>query len=152
MTVAREQVMAALFTALSNAVYSDGTSPVFNSVSRKLKLWGEVPHDQQPAMFLVDTHETRTQQPPQGLPSKLLMRTAAIIYVSTTNSEDVPSVQMNLVLDAVDKVFLPDDLIRNVFTLGGLVHYCRIEGNIAKTPGDLDGQGMAVIPINVMLP
>jgi len=37
-------------------------------------------------------------------------------------------------------------------TLGGLVSNCYIDGKIMKDPGDLDGDGIAVIPVKILAP
>lgn len=41
-----------------------------------------------------------------------------------------------------------------VVTLGGLVTHCWIEGDGVIVPGDIDptGQGMATLPVNILLP
>lgn len=152
MTVSREAAMVALFSQVSSATLVDGITPAFVLSSRRIKLWGDVSATDKPCMFLIETHETRTQQPPQGLPSKLLLRAKAVIYTVSQSPNIVPSTQMNLMLDAVERALAPDDVTRNVFTLGGLVYRCWVEGDIVKTPGDLDGEGMAIVPINIMLP
>lgn len=35
-------------------------------------------------------------------------------------------------------------------TLGGLVPHCWIDGKVMKDPGDLDGDGIAVIPLKIL--
>ena len=151
MTATREQAMVALFNTLKSATMADNVTPAFKLASRRIKLWGDVPAQQQPALFLIETHETRMQQPPQGMPSKLLMKASAVVYTSTPDT-GIPSTAMNLALDSIERALKPDDLSRNVFTLGGIVYRCWVEGNIIKTPGDLDGQGMAIVPILMLLP
>jgi hypothetical protein len=86
------------------------------------------------------------------MPSHLTMKATAIIYTATGSPDVIPSTQMHLCLDALDKAMLPDDPTRNIFTLGRLVYRCWIEGDIIKVPGDLDGQGMAMVPIHILLP
>lgn len=63
----------------------------------------------------------------------------------------IPSATLNYVLDALMRVLEPDP-IREVQTLGGLVHNCWIEGQIELHAGDLDGQAIVVIPIRILLP
>jgi hypothetical protein len=35
-------------------------------------------------------------------------------------------------------------------TLGGLVSHCWIDGKIMKDSGDIDGDGIAVIPVKIL--
>jgi hypothetical protein len=151
-TLARETVLNALFTKLCTAVQLGTATPFFITASRRIKLWGDVPSNQKPALYLIETHDQRTQQPPQGLQSKLLMKASAVIYTFTGSDVDIPSTQLNNAVDALEATLVPDDPYRNVFTLGGLVYRCWVEGMIIKTPGDLDGEGMAIVPINILLP
>ena len=54
-------------------------------------------------------------------------------------------------LDALEEALAPPPGFDRQ-TLGGLVHYCRIEGRVVKDPGDLDGQGLALVPIKILAP
>jgi hypothetical protein len=96
--------------------------------------------------------DKREQQPPQGLPSKLTMHFFLVVYVASDTGTVAPSDQMDYCLDQIDIALAPDDRNRNVFTLGGLVYRCWIEGMIKIAPGDDDGQGMAIVPIHILLP
>ena len=40
----------------------------------------------------------------------------------------------------------------NKFTLGGRVDRCWIDGIITKIDGAIDGQGMIVVPISILVP
>lgn len=148
----REVIMAKLFTVLSSSTQTDNATPAFKLCSRRVKLWGDVDASDKPAMYLMETHETRKQQPPQGMPSMLLMKASVIVYTFTGTSSEIPSIVMNNCLDSIEKALKPDDLSRNVFTLAGLVYRCWVEGSIVKTPGDLDGEGLAVVPIHILVP
>lgn len=143
--ITREDALSALETQLKGV-------PQLKLVSRRLKIWSDVPDGSQPALFIVDGQEVRTQQPPQGLPTKLLIKISLVLYINTGNPESIPSIEMNNILDAIDQAFAPDDIARNVFTLNGLVYRCWIEGVIRKIPGDLEGPGMATIPVMILLP
>ena len=37
-------------------------------------------------------------------------------------------------------------------TLGGTAYRCGIDGKPLKDPGDLDGDGLLVVPITIVLP
>jgi hypothetical protein len=57
-------------------------------------------------------------------------------------------------VEAVEAALAVDDFAHNTCTLGGLVHYARIEGIVVKETGDTDSNGLggAVIPIKIMPP
>ena len=59
MLAKREDIFTALFAKLSAASFTREVngSTTFKTVSRRIKLWGEVPVDQRPAMFMVERHE-----------------------------------------------------------------------------------------------
>lgn len=52
-------------------------------------------------------------------------------------------------LDAVDAALAPNIVTRRQ-TLGGLVSHVWIDGKIMKDPGDIDGDGIAVIPVKIL--
>jgi hypothetical protein len=141
----REQVMQALFLHLQ--AIAD-----FKTAGRRLKLWADVPPGDQPAMFLVDHHEKSTPQP-RGLPNKLLLRANVFIYFQSGTDQTVtPDTLLNGYLDALDVALAPDNVMDGVFSLGGMVDHCWVEGETLKDPGDLDGQGLIIVPLNILLP
>ena len=146
-----EQAMCGLFTQLTAASQEDGITPAFITTGRRLKLWNDVSAEHKPALFLIETHEQHTPQPPQGAPSKVLIKAAAIIYTATNNPEAVPATQLNNAIESIKAQLLPDDFGRNVYTIGGLAYRCWIEGQLVKVPGDMDGLGMAIVPVNILL-
>ena len=58
---------------------------------------------------------------------------------------------MNNLIDAVEDALDPAPLYQNQ-TLGGIVSHCWFEGDVMKEPGDLDGDGIAIIPIKILVP
>ena len=56
---------------------------------------------------------------------------------------------INSVLDAIDAALAPSGEARQ--TLGGLVSHCRVDGTVMRDPGDLDGDGMVIVPISITL-
>lgn len=145
MNVDREAVMEAL-KALIVATES------FVTVSRRVKLWTDVPTAEQPACFIAEHGEGRAHQS-ENLP-KDTIDCDLFIYTSAPNSDDVPASILNAALAAIDAALAPAgaDLMRNRQTLGNLVSHCFIDGQVFKDPGDLDGQGLAVIPIKILCP
>ena len=141
----RNQILDALL-AKFQGIAAWGRQP-----SRKFKMWNDIPKGERPALFLVHDEEQRSQ-PAEGTPPYITMTVTIFIYTwSDPQSTDVPSVVIEDVLDAVDKALAPSPLIGRQ-TLDGLVSHCWIEGQTRVVPGDLEGDGLAVIPIKVLIP
>ena len=150
--VTREQAMNALYALL--LPLSQGGNPSFVTISRRLAHWTQCPT--QPALYLYEKPETHKRQNPASLTARML---EADIFIYINVGEDasaVPVTQLNALLDLIDPssggVLKPDVLDQNRQTLGGVVYDCWIEGQIIKVPGDMDGQGIAVIPVKILLP
>ena len=138
----REPIAVALFTKLQGVAQ-------FATASRRLKTWQDVTPADQPALFLASRTELATWQAP-GLGVIWQIFFDAYVYVNTGTDQTIaPSTVMNPLLDAIEQVLLPDNLITNKQTLGGLVQHCWIEGRIDTDEGLLGSQGVAIIPIVV---
>lgn len=127
----------------------------FVTVSRRVKLFSDVPTAQQPACFQAEWNDGAAQRTNE--PYKWELDVNWIIYQATgKDKKAVPATENNLILDGIRKVLapkptdpgFPDD--RN--TLGGLVYKVFISGRVFKDPGDIDDQGMMVVPIKVLVP
>ena len=140
----RNQIINALFALLQNA-------SGFNYSSRKIKLWSDTPPEQRPALFLME-HGEQYERVATGQPPKITLECTVFIYTNAIQQEvPPPAASLDDILDAIDKALAPD-LISNAQTLNGLCSHCWIEGRIVKTPGDLDGDGIAIIPIRILVP
>jgi hypothetical protein len=147
MTTTREQAAQALFNLLAS-------SYAYPVASRRFMSWDGVASSQKPALFLLEYSEThtRTHQP---TPARRVLMTQALIFIANgLDPEAVPITNLNNLIDLIDPVsggvLKPDDIWQNRQTLGGIVYDCYIEGTITKVPGDIDGQGMATIPIKII--
>lgn len=140
----REEIMEALFTLLQ-------TTSGIVTFGRRLKLWNNVPAEQQPALFLVEHSEARLNSL-RGTPGRLQLLAQIFLYVKTTDMEVIGGTELNNLIDAIEATLAPADPKVNVQTLGGLVDRCWINGTIIKDPGDIDGQALAIIPINILVP
>lgn len=118
------------------------------SKSRRIKHWADVPAEQQPAMFMIQTVETPEQV--RGLPPKWRLRGELYIYVNNRSQDEAPSQIMNPILGAVRDALQPDDFRENTCTLGGLVTHCWISGEIENHDGVLGDQAVAVVPFEIM--
>ena len=134
----REQIYSALFAKLQ-AVAG------FTTVSRRLKLWDDVPQSEQPALFMAQKRESATGEP--GLNRVWTFEVDVYLYARTCDDkEESPATTINPLVDAVIAALAPDP-ITNKQTLGGLVQHAWIEGTIETDEGVLGEQGVAVIPI-----
>jgi hypothetical protein len=137
----RESIMSALFTLVS-------TSAGYASASRRLKLWGEVGSTDKPALFMYERDDTYANG--KNYLSIVEMNVDLFIYIDAGKDQSiVPISTLNPLIDAVDAA-LATGKVNGRQTLGGLVSHCWIEGKVMKDPGDLDGDGIAVIPIKIL--
>ena len=144
MTASREAVYQALFDLVKNAA-------PFKLTSRRLKLWTDVNSGQKPALFVAQ----RPQQYAQGstaTPQKVTLEAEIYIYTNAgTDPNVVPATEINNLVDAVDAA-LAGSVITGNQTLGGIVQHCWIEGKVFIDPGDIDGDGLAIIPVKILIP
>jgi len=140
----REAIISALFALVS------GAAP-FATASRRLQLWSSVPSSEKPALFLVERGDNYARAS-EAVPEAVTMQLEIYIYIDAGKDQSiVPASALNPLLDAIDTALAPSPLT-GLQTLGGLVSHCWIEGKIMKDAGDLDGDGVAVIPVRVLVP
>ncbi len=75
--------------------------------------------------------------------------------IATSNVITSQANMLHPLMEAVEKAIgTPDDVQSGTLTLGGLVAYCRIEGEGLRSVPDIDpnGQGMASLPIEMKVP
>ncbi|MEW6563320.1 MAG: hypothetical protein AB1400_08845 [Pseudomonadota bacterium] len=136
----REPIYAALFNLLQNL-------PGIVTASRRLRHWNDVPRANQPALYMVQKSESA--QTITGQPTKWLLRLNVYLYVNTADRTQSPAEVMNLLLDAISAALEPPPAIGKQ-TLGGLVYYCRIAGEIQTDEGALGDQSVAIIPVELL--
>jgi hypothetical protein len=153
MIASREQILSALFTLLQGATFA---SPVgaagattWARSSRRMKLWTDVSPAEKPALFMTDHSETAGASS-KTLPPSFTIDVDLFVYIDSADPDTVPSSDLNVVLDAITAALAPTT--GGPQTLGGLVTACAVEGRIMKDPGDLDGQGLALVPIKILCP
>jgi hypothetical protein len=147
----RGQVMTALATVLSSMTFPAAIngSTTWRTFEQRLRLWGDVPVEQQPYMALV-THLEMDEYRNLGLLRRRL-DLRAWCY-SRTDGGVIGQVDLDVMMQGFETALQPDDPSRNTFTLGGLVYWCRIEGRVFKDPGDIDNQALLLVPIVVEWP
>lgn len=136
----REQIYSALFEKLAAA---DG----FVTAERGLVHWNDCPAEMQPALYMVQKSETAL--PRSDAPTEWKLNVQAFIY-ARSDGDTSASVKMNSLLDAIC-ARLATGPITSRLTLGELVHYARISGQIETDEGALGGQSVAIIPIEILV-
>ena len=76
------------------------------------------------------------------------------IYVDAHDPGAIGAAALNAIMDALDAGLAPAgaDGVLGRNTLGGAAYRCSIQGKPLKDPGDLDGDGLLVVPIRIVLP
>jgi hypothetical protein len=149
LTVTRETVLEALFSKLSDVTF---TQPVrgktgFVKVSRRLKHWADVPKYDRPCLFMVCHGESPVYRSELS-PAYSTMSVRLFIYTDGSDKDTVPDTDLSTILDSIDIALAPSPVSRRQ-TLGGTVSHCRVEGEILREPGDMDDDGLLVIPISI---
>ena len=143
----REEAIAALLARVA-AAYPWAAAP-----SRRLKLWSDVPPAMRPACFLFEGG-VETYQNAAGSVPKRSLAVKLFVYVDAHDPARIGAAALNAVMDALDEALAPTGvdvgLGRN--TLAGTAYRCAIEGRPMKDPGDLDGDGLLVVPVTIVLP
>ncbi len=105
-----------------------------------------------PAMIVVELPEDISRPSPDAQP-KITLNVAALIYVDVGPDENaIPAAVLDDILDAVFVALAPDSPAFSRQTLGGLVQWCMISGQIDRSSGDLTGKAAAAIPIEILIP
>lgn len=138
----REPIYAALFAKLS-------AIPGLVTTDRRLQHWTDVQPAAQPALFQTQRRELQT--PRKGMPAKVTLQCEIYLYVNTGNDlSATPATTLNPLMDAIEAALAPDP-ITMFQTLGGTVSHCWIEGEIITDEGVLGPQGVAIIPVNILV-
>lgn len=144
--MSREAAFAALFAAVS-AAYPWGVA------SRRLKLWGEVPAASRPALFQFEGAPETYAWPTPAAPKRAI-EAKLFLYFDARDTATPGASAINAALDAIDAALALSgaDLGLGRQTLGGAVHSCKIAGIPLRDPGDLDGDGLAIVEVKLDLP
>jgi hypothetical protein len=143
----RESALEALLSVITDAY------PWTRPPARRLRLWSEAPRCDRPCCFLFEGGRESYVWSQSGVPRRTL-EAQLFVYVDAADPLSLGAASLNAILDALDAALAPAgaDAALGRQTLGGLVHSCRIEGAPFKDPGDLDGDGLLVAPIKIVLP
>lgn len=144
-TVPRETVYETLLALLT-------TTGDFKLVSRRNRAPETITPALSPALFLFEVSESYHVQAP-GLPVKLCLQVQAVFYNSVGSDLNLcPTTAINAALDNLDVALKADQPATGRTTLGGLVFSLKANGNVEKAPGDRDGNAIAIVPLEIILP
>ncbi|MCE9561889.1 MAG: hypothetical protein K8U57_07530 [Planctomycetes bacterium] len=139
----REAIFAALYTLVT-------AGGQFATTGRRVKIWTDVKPAQRPALFLAERAQTYLRNS-EAVPARVTLNAELYIYTDAKDPNVIGSTQLNNLLDAIDVALAPSP-VTGKQTLDGLVSHCWIEGDIFFDPGDVDGDGMAIIPLKILVP
>jgi hypothetical protein len=143
----REAIFTALFAKLQ-------TVPGIVTFSRRFQMFDQYDNTQKPVLILHEEEEEYTYSA-ENLPPKRVLSATVFIFTATGQDPNiVPVIEINNILDAIDNVLTPDMAgpHRGAVSLGGLVSHCRIEGVNPKDDGSLDGNGVTIRKIKILVP
>lgn len=137
-----ETVYQALFTLLS-------TAAGFNTKSRRLEVWSDVPTANMPALFVSQVGEDAEQV--KGLPTKWRLSVDVYVYVDMGSGQDVvPAQLLNPIIGKIREL-LQHSPVTSTQTLGGLAEHCWISGPIEIADAGLSTIGVAIIPVDILV-
>ncbi len=145
--VTRNQIMDALLAQLEDNM------PSIEQFSRRFVEWASISDSaQMPYLMLTRPRETYPQRAITGLPPKRTFKCDVTIYIASGKDQSV--IPDELVCDIMDEidVSMRPPIGQEVLTLGGLVDHCYVMGEIIEVPGDLDGIGLIMIPLEIVIP
>ena len=153
-----EHVFAAVFALADKVVWGpDGEPTKFKMLtkSRRLKLFNEVPSESQPALY--QTEHDEDELPKTGTGGKTILGVSWFIYFTPGGDPSaVPTITANRIMGAVRRALRPITADPGFYdrrnSLGGLVYSVRVEGKVFKDPGDIDNQGLLIVPIRIIMP
>jgi hypothetical protein len=149
----REQVFSSLFSLLQT-VGATNSPPMFNSFSRRFTAMpGNIPPLQLPQLILWEQPE-RSEFAGPSMPRKRIWNALVVVYFINPSKTVPGATIINPMIDAIEAALRYDNPATNRLTLGGLVEWCRIEGQTIKETGDTDSQGLGgvVIPVRILVP
>lgn len=151
-------------TAIKNALFAKVSAAVFpvpiagattwRFVTRRLKLWNAIDPSVQPAMCMVQ-HQEDYVNTGAGTPPKRYLEMGLWCYARTDSDDILGDDLLDYMMMGLEAALAPDDTPRNELTLGGLVYWARIlrrGGMFIRDPGDIDGQALLILPIQILIP
>jgi len=142
-----EPIYMALFTLLQGLRLSAGVV----TCSRVWKHWDDVKPESMPAVYLSEEREIAADD--FKLPYKWTLWCDIWVYTYTSVEDETDiapgAVALNAVLAGIREIVRPTSGCEQ--TLDGLVHKCRIEGEILKDDGAFIPNSFAKIPVKLLV-
>lgn len=151
-------------TAIKNALLVKVTSATFSSPingqttwvssARRLKMFNQIDPSAQPAVFMVQ-HREQYRSEGVGRLTRRYLDMGLWCYAPTSDESIIGDDLLDIMESALEAALAPDDPTRNELTLGGLVYWCRIrrdDNMFIRDPGDIDGQALLVLPVQILIP
>lgn len=152
MSVTREQAIEALFARISVATWGSPASGFGLTTRRPIALDQMASPGGRPGLVLIVHHERVVRKSPTTPPIRTMTALAAVYIDATNNLNAIPDSILNPIEDAIEAALAPDDFSTGRCTLGGLVYAAYVSGEIDRAPGDRTGKGVAIVPIDIILP
>jgi hypothetical protein len=144
--MSREAAFSALFGVLSNGF-------AWGMASRRLRLWSEIPAAMRPALFQLEAGPENYSWASPATPRRTI-EAKLFLYFDARDPMTPGAIAINAALDAIDAALAPrgGDLASGRQTLGGAVYDCKIAGVPVRDTGDIEGDGLAVVSVRLVLP
>lgn len=141
----RETIITALLAKLA-------AGGAFKTIGRRNRDPESIPTDETPALLLVKLSEKIERVSP-NLSAKRVLNMMAYVYTDVGSDENaIPETPLNNALDSIEAALAPDDPTQNKCTLGGLVFYAQVEGDIDVGIDASSGKAIQSVPIRVLIP
>lgn len=154
----RSQIKDALLAKMSSVVFPsevNGHSTWASTPTRRLKMFNNIDVSAQPALFLVQ-HREGYDSRRVGVPPRRWLEVGLWCFAPSGGEDIIGDELLDNMEEGIEAVLdVPDDVMRNELTLGGLCYSCRIDrqnGLFIRDPGDIDAQALLVLPVRIMLP
>ncbi|HEX7732424.1 MAG TPA: hypothetical protein VF415_07235 [Rhodanobacter sp.] len=137
----RESIYAALFALLQQV-------PDLKTCSRRLVNAQDVQPESFPAAYQVQEKQTARYQ--GVMATRATLRCSWLFYVYSSDPDAALSPQLNAMVDAACALLAPTPPT-SPNTLGGLVEYAAVSGDIEIFEGVLGDRAIAIVPIEIVL-
>lgn len=168
-----------VYTPIMNALLSllqTQCGTTFKTYGRRLMTWQQLTQSyqggenfiDQPALYLFDGVITpdsgfiNYDRTLRAVPNKREINSAIVIYAKITGGGTSAGPDLTTpggdvlfpLIEAVENAIEPAPNPDGAQTLGGRVYHCWLQGKGYTFPGDIDpnGQGMAILPIKILIP
>lgn len=134
--------------ALQAALEADpGVSALISSFGRRMEHWSVV--GSQPALFI--RHMSNEYKYEHDTLPRITVNCEIWVYErSGADPDAISDTQLNAIEDAISTLLSTNDE-GGRYTLGGTVYWCRLEGKAEFKPGDMDQQGLMLLPVSILL-